>query len=351
MIDAVLVTSTFFLVIFTLLPLSNKEAWWIRGLDFPRLILAFSALFLSLVGVNTLNFEHRLSWILIISNFICLVYHLKWIIPYTPLFPKEVRDVNRQDPQNTLRLLVANVLQTNDRFTDLLQIIEDHRPDIFVTLESNREWQTYLDRLQGSYPYAVKCPLENLYGMHVYSRFPLKEPRLNFLVMKDIPSVHTHISLPSGKDVSLHFMHPIPPAPNASGESTQRDIELLVVGKSLVDQEKAVIVSGDLNDVAWSKTTKLFLKISHLLDPRVGRGMFNTFNAKHWFLRWPLDHFFHSDHFALSRLERLPYFGSDHFPVLIELVYDESQRRKQKVPVADESDKKLAQEKIQHQHQ
>lgn len=351
MIDAVMLTATILLLISTLLPLSNYEAWWVRGWDFPRLILVTVSLIFCGAGFFLLDLSNKFVWLIITTNFVCMVYHLTWIIPYTRLYPKQVQDAVTHDRSQTIRLMVANVLQTNPCYNELLEIIKNTDPHIFVTLETNQVWQDHLDQLQGDYPYAVKCPLENLYGMHVYSKLPLKDAELSFLVMKDIPSIHTHITLPSGKEVSLHFMHPRPPAPSESGESTQRDIELLVVGKSLVKQENAVIVSGDLNDVAWSRTTKLFLKISHLLDPRVGRGMFNTFHAKHWFLRWPLDHFFHSDHFTLSKLERLPYFGSDHFPVLIELVYDESQRKKQKVPVADASDKKLAQEKIQHQHQ
>jgi len=33
--------------------------------------------------------------------------------------------------------------------------------------------------------------------------------------------------------------------------------------------------------------------------------MFSTFHAGHWFLRWPLDHVFTSEHFTLKHMERL----------------------------------------------
>jgi hypothetical protein len=50
--------------------------------------------------------------------------------------------------------------------------------------------------------------------------------------------------------------------------------------------------------------------------------MFNTFHAKFWFIRFPLDHLFHSDHFTLSKIFRLLGFGSDHFALLTELVFE-----------------------------
>jgi hypothetical protein len=44
-------------------------------------------------------------------------------------------------------------------------------------------------------------------------------------------------------------------------------------------------------------------------------------HADYWFMRWPLEHLFHSNHFTLSRLASLPGFGSDHFPLLTELIF------------------------------
>ena len=84
-------------------------------------------------------------------------------------------------------------------------------------------------------------------------------------------------------------------------------------------KEGPIVVAGDLNDVAWSPTTRKFKKISGLLDPREGRGFFNTFHAKYPLVKWPLDHVFHSEHFALVNIEKLESIGSDHYPLYTEL--------------------------------
>ncbi|RMX10863.1 hypothetical protein EBQ24_02920 [Allofranklinella schreckenbergeri] len=112
--------------------------------------------------------------------------------------------------------------------------------------------------------------------------------------------------------------------------------------KSLEQEDGPIIVAGDLNDVGWSPTTRLFRKISGLLDPRVGRGMLNSFHAHYWFARWPLDHFFHSDHFELVGIHRLPAIGSDHFPVMIELQYHPANKHQQEGLQASGQDRQEA---------
>jgi len=218
--------------------------------------------------------------------------------------------------------MAANVLTPNRNAKGLIELVRENAPDILVTLESDAWWQAKLDALEPDYPFTIKCPLDNLYGMHVYSKLQLTDSRVDYLVEPDVPSIHALVSLPSGQQIRVHFLHPAPPSPTENEQSLERDAELIIVAKSVAGTDLPVIVTGDLNDVAWSETTRLFRKISGLLDPRVGRGMFNTFHANYWFIRWPLDHLFHSKHFSLSYMRRLRGFGSDHFPLLTELLLE-----------------------------
>lgn len=347
MLSAINVALVVLLSIMTVLPLSRYTAWWVRDMDFPRLQIALLAVVILFFQGLVVGVEERYELVLSLITLACLVYQLGWIIPYTRIYPNEVKIGPLEGEGERLRILASNVLQPNRNAKALIDLIRQHQPDIFVTLETNQWWQDQLDIFGSDYRYSMKCPLENLYGMHVYSKYPLEDCAIQFLVQEDIPSMHAMLVLPSQRRVRLHFLHPTPPSPTENDESTQRDVELLIVAKSVAELNTPVIVAGDLNDVAWSATTRLFRKISGLLDPRVGRGMFNTFHAHHWFMRWPLDHFFHSSHFTLSFLKRLPDIGSDHFPVLVELIYDENASQKQHGISASAHDKELSEEKIQ----
>lgn len=337
---------TLLFVLLSLLPLWRCETWWVRCLDFPRLQFTLLVALLLAAQLSFLEWSHPGTWILVLVSLALLIYQAWWIIPYTPLFPVEVQSTTEQDPENSIRVMTANVLTPNRNADGLIQLVRDNQPDVMVTLESDQWWQDRLGVLEQDYPHTIKCPQDNLYGMHVYSRYELSNAEIEFLVEADVPSMHALVAMPSGRQVRMHFLHPAPPSPTENEASSERDAELVLVARSVADSDQPVIVTGDLNDVAWSATTRLFRRISGLLDPRIGRGMLNSFHADYWPIRWPLDHLFHSRGFTLTSIKRLPAFGSDHFAILTELCYCADQAQNRPGLRADGDDQRWAREKI-----
>ena len=332
-------------VVMTLLPLSRSEGWWVRAWDFPR--LQVGALAIAQLGAAwvLLDLSRPSSWLPVGAVAACALYQAWWIFPYTRLHRTEVDSAEGIDPARRLRVLVSNVLTPNRNASGLLEVIRANDPDLVLAVETDRWWESRLDALEPEYPFALKCPLENLYGMHLYSRLPMEDPKIQFLVESDVPSMHTVLVLGSGDRVRLHCLHPAPPSPTENPASRERAAELVVVGKAGADAELPVVVMGDLNDVAWSATTRLFRKISGLLDPRVGRGMFNTYHARVPLVRWPLDHLFHSGAFRLVEMRRLPAIGSDHFPILVELQLIPEERGKRSTLRVEPEDHRRVEEK------
>ncbi|QTP54877.1 endonuclease [Billgrantia sulfidoxydans] len=318
--------------------------WWIRACEFPRLQLACAALVTALLS---LPLDPPWRWALLASNLLVVVLQARFILPWTRLWPVQVQAAEPGQQERCLTLLIANVLTPNRQASRLIEIIRQHDPDVVLTLESDSWWQERLDQaLEEHWPNSVKIPLDNLYGMHLYSRLPLGNTRVEWLIQDDIPSIHTEVTLTSGDRLTLHALHPRPPAPNESEETLWRDAELLLVGKEIHRHPTPTIVAGDLNDVAWSRTTRLFCRISGMLDPRRGRGRYSTFHARYPLLRWPLDHIFTSEHFTLKRLERLPGFGSDHFPILATLCFRPSRSDEHDTPEADGDERAWARQTI-----
>ena len=317
-----------FVTIWGWLPLDH---WWVRGVEFPRIQIMILGI-IAWVSMLVFGTEWQLGqWLLFIVLSITLAFQLRMVLPYTKLWKKEVKNaVDKPEVQECqLKIMVSNVLTPNDETQKLVELVKDKRPDILITLETDKKWEKALNQIEANYPYTVKVPLDNLYGMHLYSKLELIDPEVKYLMIDDIPSIHTQLRLQGGQVIWLYCLHPMPPSPTEADKSTTRDAELLMVGKHIKENKQTAILAGDLNDVAWSKTTRRFQRISGLLDPRIGRHFINTFHVKYPFLRWALDHIFHSACFTVVDIKRMPSIGSDHFPVMTTLQYDPEQASKQ----------------------
>lgn len=330
----------------TAAPVFPVSFWLVRIGDFPRIQIALAG---TLAVTLLLTFSTPLTFIDLIAvacASVAVIYQVHAILPYTPFYPKEVESAASGADTQPIRILISNVLIENDETDRLLAAVDDADPDVILLAETDEEWIRRIQGLKESHPHAVEQPQDNAYGLAMYSRLELAGTEVKFIVEEDVPSIHTGIRMPSGEVVRFYGVHPRPPVPSETGESTERDAELVLVGKLVREKGVPAIIAGDMNDVAWSRTTKLFQKISGMLDPRKGRGMYNSFHAAYPFLRFPLDHVFHSPHFRLVELRRLDSIGSDHFPILAVLSLENGAEKEQEQPEPETEDIKEANHKV-----
>lgn len=325
MFETSIILLTIIMVSVTLSPLLPLNHWLCRVWEFPRLQIAVITVSLTIASFFIASLELKIT--LIVVNSLLSIYQIAWIFPYTRLYRIQVAKAASSSDAQSIKILTSNVLMPNHSADKLIELVRIHQPDVVVTLESDIWWQQALQPIHADYPHRINRPLDNLYGMHLYSKFVLEDVAILDLVEDNVPSIHCYLVLKNDLKVKCYFLHPAPPSPTENTTSIPRDRELLMIARKVAGSSEPTIVTGDLNDVAWSPTTRAFRRISGLKDPRMGRSMFNTFHANYRFLRWPLDHIFHSDHFELATIQRMPSIDSDHFPLLSELVCVDSKPR------------------------
>ena len=317
MIPIVLAVLAAICLIASLIPLLPFAHGMVRSFDFGRLqVIALAAL---IVGATMLFTVTAPAYLITIGMAaLAILIQLLHVLRFTPLWQRQTAGF-KGDPNtaSTISVLACNVKESNREYHLVQDMLREARPDVAVFMETNADWGEALQRGFEDYPYTILQPQENSYGMVLASRFPLKDSEVRFLLNKEVPSISCIVTLPGGSDVRIIALHPEPPLPLR--DTYGRDAEILLVAEEAQSETRPLIVTGDLNDVAWSRTTRRFLRISGLLDPRQGRGLFNSFDARYWFLRWPLDHIFHSHHFELVAIERQRFVGSDHFPMYYKL--------------------------------
>jgi endonuclease/exonuclease/phosphatase (EEP) superfamily protein YafD len=331
----------------TLLPLSRHEAWWVRAADFPRLQIALLIL-ATIVGLWLLGaWNQTAGKVIVLMLLLALVYQAAAILPYAPFWSVELQAGRAKPGNEALRLMVVNVLMDNRKAERLVAMIDRYQPDLLLAVETDQWWCEQLERVTADYAFKLSRPLDNTYGMYFCSRLELLQPEFRYLIKPDIPSIRTGVRLRSGQTVSFYALHPEPPAPSEAETALPRDAELITVAREIATRDRAAIVAGDLNDVAWSHTSRMFRRISRMLDPRIGRGLFATFHADYLLCRWPLDHVFASDDFVLQEIRRLYWFGSDHFPILVTLSLAPREAASQEGPEPVEEDLVDAEDKLE----
>lgn len=370
------------LVIVSVIPMVQTNLWWVRVWDFPRpQLLVLSVI--ALVMLVWLRGFRRYWYVMPIALLGAIALQARYVVIYSPLWPVEmisadgnasvadresdddgtsnagnggdndaasVADAGRATHAGScVKIMVSNVYMENRESGALLDLLEQEQPDIAFIVENDEWWSDELRPVSSQYRSVIDQPLDNTYGLLFMTNLAADDIQLRHLTAPTIPSIRADLRLPNGDLFHFFGLHPKPPRP---GQDTDlRDHELAVVAREVRDlQQQTAIVGGDLNDVAWSHTTRLFKRVSEMLDPRQGRGLYASFNAKHPLMRWPLDHLFATSDFTIARMAVLPEVNSDHFPVLGTFCRKEqiSDRNASQEPMQEE-DREGLQESLQNE--
>jgi endonuclease/exonuclease/phosphatase (EEP) superfamily protein YafD len=335
----------------SLIPLIAADYWWIRFFDFPHIHFTLLTFLAIVLYFFTFNYKYMNDYLYITILLGCFTFQLSKFIDYTPVWGKDVLDSSNQVSQNkTLKIYTVNVLQKNSAFAKAIKDIMDQNPDIIVFTETDATWSAQIEGAIGSrYDYKLKQAQDNTYGMLLYSKLELSQEKVLFKVDPEIPSMHTRVKMKDGDEFLLMAIHPTPPAPTHNPSSTDRDTEMMKTAIKSFQSEMPVVVIGDFNDVPWSRSTELVKTIGKLLDPRVGRGFYNTFNAKNPIMRWPLDHILITSEFRLKEIGTGDNVGSDHFPYYCTLTYEPKRSSEQEPDEPSKSDWERAKDQMSKQ--
>ena len=347
-ITVISVTLLSIALVMTLFQQIRTDFWWVRFADFPHVQLLFLTVFSCLMLVISISEDEWYTIVLLGAGLVAIIYQMVILWPYTKFSRPQVASAVSTHESSNITILEANVFMDNRDYEKLTACINQLKPDLVIGLETDAKWCKYLLDAHPEYAHYMVAPLDNTYGMICMSKFKMDQKEVHYRVEEDVPSFSANLFISANEKVKLHVLHPAPPSPTENTYATERDGELLMVAREVRNLDMPVIVAGDLNDVAWSHTTRLFQRISGLLDPRIGRGLFNTYHAGWRLIRWPLDHIFHSNHFTLNKIMRCEDIGSDHFPMYIslQLAGSKARSRNEDPEASDYSDAIEANEKL-----
>lgn len=307
-----------FLALISFLPSFNISHWTFRIVDFIRLQLLFLQVLLLIIGVTFIDNDFY-STLSEIALSISILFQATIIYPYLPF--KSNKATNKK---NAISLVSVNVLQKNNNYEKLISLVEQVKPDILLTMETNSEWEKGIKKLEYSYSYNFKIPKENRYGMHFYTNLEVTKIQEHYLISNETPSIEVYLKDETGNDFIFWGVHPPPPSPTEKPTAKQKDAELMKVAKRIRKTNLPTIISGDFNNVCWSRSSSLFSKTSGLLDARKGRGVYGTFPSSPWFMRFPLDLVFNSREIEVNLIKTLKTIGSDHLPLFSQFTINKA---------------------------
>lgn len=211
------------------------------------------------------------------------------------------------------RLVTYNAWQRDH--APLAEYLESTGADVIVLQEIGRTQADALHARLPSYPYAHTQP--GLEGAVVFSRWPVLDARTLRLGEGGTPASWVVIRW---RDVTTTVLgvHLHWPLGGRSARLRNQELAQLVVHARSV--AGPLLVAGDFNTTPWSSHFQDMIRNSGLRNCAAGRALLPSWPAQFMPLGIAIDHCLASNHWRSLDVRTGPRLGSDHLPVIADLM-------------------------------
>ncbi len=238
---------------------------------------------------------------------IATLVHVCSLLPAAPVAYGDVQG-------SPVRVLVLNVLTSSTNHDAVRRLITDTRPDIVALVEVDQIWLDALAPVLVDYPGRVEEPRWDNFGVALYARGPVTGAAQK--LGSGPTTIIGQVSIGTAA-LSVIVTHPSPPMNSTAADALGVQLDAIALR---VRELPNALVMGDFNTTPWSRRFRRLLSASGLCDSRDGFGIQATYPANLWLARIPIDHLLHACTIGVTgrRVER--DVGSDHLPIVIDLV-------------------------------
>jgi len=289
-----------------LLPLAAK-AWWVFELTAHfRLQYAVPACLLLVIALLC---RRR-----VLPALLAVVIGLN-LWPLWPYLPTRA-EASTGTP---VSLLNVNVNGDNFAYAAILAMIDAADADVVTLIELTPELTDRLAVLRDRYPYQVTDPESGFFGLGILSKHALKAT--TSFDLGPTTALLTEVSV-SGQTLHVLAAHPMPPM--SAELAATRNAQLEQLAGIVRDGPTPLVVCGDFNLTPYSPYFADFEAAAGVTNVRRGRGIDFSWPSQLPILGIPIDHCFVRGALASRRVERLAGFGSDHYPVRVDITIRDS---------------------------
>ncbi len=216
------------------------------------------------------------------------------------------------------RVVAYNTWFRNHDYAAMGRFLEQTQADVIVLEERDRDdGALRIGAYLHSYPYSFNERLPH--GAIVFARWPIVSAES--LALTDGPGVRAaRVTIDwQGTPVTVlgvHLHWPLGPK-----SSRMRNAELAGVAAFAAAHQEPLIVAGDFNAAPWSHHFRTALQSSGLSDCGAGHGLAPSWPSQLGPLGIRIDHCWTSQHWRSSDVRLGPSHGSDHLPLIADLVW------------------------------